>query len=299
MGFWNKLRSPRPTMDVTVHPARVRPGDDVTITVVVSGEIGTKYERFEFGLIGGGTWMATANVPGSNIHTQQAFNWHKDLRDLPMATGTTSATFTVPADAPGTCTSPSAHLMTWNALARGEGGRYLNEVAELTVEVVPDAYEARERLPAVDHDPSDAVAVRLDVLRRVAAGGTVTGEVVVTGKAGGTIEELALETQAWRVTADDDRLDHDPSTPFEAQGAGVFDALVEKVRVTVPDAPGTRVEPGGEHRFPVSIPLPTSTFTTIATPRVRSHVRITARVVLEHGGKPWTAVELNVPTAPA
>lgn len=148
-------------MAVTVTPTRVRPGDEVLITVDVSGEIGTKYDRFEFGLLGGGTWMATANLPGNNIHT-----------------------------------------------------------------------------------PS-------------------------------------------------------PAIPMEVQGKGVFEELVEQTKADLPDAVGVAVAPGAEVRFPIAVALPNATFTTIATKRVRSHVRIAARVELDGGDEPWVRVELNVPTAPA
>lgn len=294
MGIFSKLRSPRPTMTVTVAPARVRPGDDVVITVDVSGEIGPKYDRFEFGLLGGSTWVATANLPGKNIHTQQVANWFQDLRELPLATGTTSATFTVPPDAPGTSKEASSHLMTWTAIGRGEGGRYLTETVELVVDAPADAGAARELLPPTDFEASGAVGVRLDIGRRVPLGALVTGELVVTGLTGATIERVDLRSQAWRVTADDDCLDPAPGTPFEAQGAGVFEALVEQVEGSVPAAEGAVVTAGTEARFPVAIALPSPTFTTIATQRVRAHVLVSARVHLAEGGSPRTRVELNV-----
>lgn len=299
MGIFSKLRSPRPTMVVTVSPQRVRPGDSVTITVNVSGEIGPKYDRFEFGLLGGGTWMTTANLPGNNIHTQQFFNWSDDRRELPLATGTTTATFTIPSDAPGTCKGYSTNLMAWNAISRGDGGRYLHATAEVVVEVTPDACAAREDLPPEDFDPSPAVAVRLEIGRRVVAGGLVSGELVVTGLTGATIEGVDLRTQAWAVTADDERLDPDPGAPFPKEGDGVFTHLVEQIKGSVPGAEGAVVPAGDERRFPVAIALPSATFTTLATRRVRGHVLVTARVHLAEGGKPWTRVELNVPTAPA
>lgn len=299
MGLLDRFRSPRPTVDVAVAPDRVRPGEAVEATITIAGELSPRLDRIEVGLFGGAAWSATsysplAAGPGNRITAPQRWVVHEDLVDVPLAPGTHRRTLVVPAEAPPSCTGAGLQLMVWSVLVRGHGGPHLHVTAPITVVADPELAAARELLPPHRERDHPDVDLELEVDRRVASGGTVAGEVVVTATRALRIEALELVVELCRATADDERFDGRYDHPVRAYGSGAFVGVV--ARASQPLPAGEVLAAGEQRRLPCSIVLPEPGFTTIATRRVCTHAIVRAQLRAD-GVEASTEVELNVPSA--
>lgn len=299
MGLLDRFRSPRPTVEITVLPDRVRPGDAVEATIAISGEVSPRVERIEVGLFGGAAWSATAVSPLASgydhrIVAPQRWVAHEDLVEVTVGPGVHHRTLVVPADAPPSCTADGLQLMVWSVLVRGHGGPHLNEAARLRVLADPEEAVAREQLPPHRERDHPDVDLQLDVGRRVTSGGTVAGVLVVTAARSMRLEGIEAVVELCRVTADDERFDGRFDHPVRAYGSGAFVGVVAGHREPLPVV-GEVLAAGEQRRVPLSIQLPAAGFTTIATRRVCTHALV--RVELRADGvEASTEVELNVTT---
>ena len=142
MGFLDKLRGGGDiTLGVTLEPAEVAPGGQVTLRFDVGGELDDKCRGVRVGLRGEGRYLVKERDRDADgdVRTREVWHTielHEEEHHYPAQVGPGQATFTLPPDAP----PASADAVEWTAFARVDRERGMDKVERtpLAVRQPPD-----------------------------------------------------------------------------------------------------------------------------------------------------------------